>query len=85
MKKLMAATAISVAMLAAASPAFAQDATADDGAIAEGGDVLFLDASQAQQAVQVQAGDAGAVADDGSFAGAGNSLGIYQAQYNGGF
>ena len=85
MKRMMAVAVTSVAMLAAASPAFAQDAVADDGSVATGGDVVFLDASQAQFAGQVQTGDATAAADDLSVAGAGNTLGIYQAQYNGGF
>lgn len=85
MKKLMAMGVMVVLMLALAAPAFAQDATADDGSIAEGGDVSFLDASQVQQAVQIQAGDATATADDGSVAFADNSLFIFQAQFNGGF
>lgn len=49
------------------------------------GDILFLDASRFQSAGQIQVGDADAAADDGSFAGTGNSVGIYQAQYNEGF
>ncbi len=85
MKKLMAMAVMVVLMLALAAPAFAQDAVADDGSIAEGGDVLFLDASQVQQAVQIQAGDATAAADDGSAAFADNGLFIYQYQFNGGF
>lgn len=84
MKKLMAMGVMVVSMLALATPAFAQDATANDGSIAEGGDVLFLDASQFQGAVQIQAGDATAVADDGSAAFASNTLGISQTQVNAG-
>ena len=85
MKKLMAVAAVSVTMLAAASPALAQDALATDGSVALGGDVLSVDASQAQAAGQVQTGDATALASDGGVAGAGNGAGIYQWQYNGGF
>ena len=69
-------------VLAAAAPAFAQDATADDGAIAEGGDVQYVDCSQVQQAIQGQYGDAQATADDGSVAVAANTLGISQTQVN---
>ena len=70
-------------MLAAASPAFAQAVVADDG---DDGNlsVQVVDASQFQSAVQIQAGDANAAADDGSLAVADQSLFINQYQVNGG-
>lgn len=51
-----------LALGAAASPALAQDATAVDGSVAQGGDVRFVEASQFAFAAQGQFGDA--VADD---------------------
>ena len=69
-------------VLAAAAPAFAQDAVADDGSIAEGGDVQYVDCSQVQTAIQGQYGDATATADDESIAAAANTLGISQTQVN---
>ena len=84
MRKLLAVGTMLVLMLALAAPAFAQDAVADDGAIAEGGDVLFLDASQAQFAGQISTGDATATADDGSAAFASNSAFVFQTQVNAG-
>ena len=88
-KKLFAVGATAALMLAASSPAFAQ-AVADDGGIAFDDDttttdVQFLDASQFQVALQVNTGDANAVADDGSFATASIEQDLTQIQVNGGF
>lgn len=84
MRKMILLAAMLAMMLVAAAPAFAQDATADDGGVAIGGDVgntqyedsfntLFF-GNQAQFVVydvtQVQSGTATAVADDGSAAAA---------------
>ena len=55
-------------VLAAAAPALAQDAVADDESVAQGGDVQYVDCSQVQTAVQGQYGDATATADDESIA-----------------
>ncbi len=82
MGKAVLLAAMLAMVLAAAAPAFAQDATADDGSIAEGGDVQYVDCSQVQQAIQGQYGDATATADDGSVAAAANTLGISQTQVN---
>lgn len=62
MKKLVAAGTVAALLLMGASPALAQDAVAIDDSVAQGGDVLFLDASQFAFAAQGQFGDA--VADD---------------------
>ncbi len=64
MKKLFAVGATAALILAASSPAFAQDAFANDDSIATGGDVQFVDASQFQFALQAQFGDANAIGDD---------------------
>jgi hypothetical protein len=83
MKKMFAVGATAALMLAASSPAFAQDAVAVDDGVAQGGDVLFGDASQFQFAAQGQFGDA--VADDGGVAVVASDQGITQNQLNGGF
>ena len=89
MKKLIATGAVTALMRATASPAFAQDADVGDDGVAVGGDVEFVDASQFQAAfaLQANAGDASAVADDDSTAEASidQSLTIDQSQSNGGF
>ena len=69
-------------VLAAAVPAFAQDAEVGEDGVATGGDVQYVDCSQVQAAVQGQYGDAGAAADDESIAAAANNLGISQSQVN---
>lgn len=77
MRKIVALVAMLAMMLAAAAPAFAQDAIADDGATAIGGDVdnsvtaEFFFAPQVQVAANLQfgsavAGTGDAVATDGS-------------------
>lgn len=66
MKKLVATGTVAALLLMAASPALAQDAVAVDDSVAQGGDVLFLDASQFAFGLQIQAGDA--VADDDAVA-----------------
>jgi hypothetical protein len=83
MKKMFAVGAAAALMLAASSPAFAQDAVANDDSIATGGDVQFVDASQFQFALQAQFGDATAV--DDSVAVVASDQGITQNQFNGGF
>ena len=82
MKKMFAVGATAALMLAASSPAFAQDAVAVDDGVAQGGDVLFLDAQQFAFAAQGQFGDA--VADDG-VAVVASDQGITINQANGGF
>lgn len=82
MKKLVATGAVAALLLMGASPAIAQDAVAVDDSVAQGGDVLFLDASQFQFAAQVQAGDA--VADDEGVAIVASHQSIVQNQINAG-
>jgi hypothetical protein len=82
MKKLVATGAAAALMLALASPAMAQDAVAVDDSVAQGGDVLFLDASQFQFAAQGQFGDA--VADDDGVAIVASDQSIVQNQINAG-
>ena len=67
-------------VLAAAVPAFAQDATATDDSVAQGGDVQYVDCSQVQAALQGQYGDA--VADDEALAAVASEQGITQNQVN---
>ncbi len=83
MKKMFAVGATAALMLAATSPAFAQDAVAVDESVATGGDVLFLDASQLQFAAQGQFGDANAIGDE-NVAFVGSDQGITQNQANAG-
>jgi len=83
MKKMFAVGATAALMLAASSPAFAQDAIAVDDSVALGGDVLFLDASQFAFAAQGQFGDA--VAADDAVATVSSDQGITINQANGGF
>ncbi len=83
MKKLIAVGATAALILAASSPAFAQDAVANDGSIATGGDVQFVDASQFQFALQAQFGDANAIGDD-NLAVVASDQGITQNQANAG-
>ena len=83
MKKLVATGAVAVLLLAGgATPALAQDAVAVDDSVAQGGDVLFLDASQFQFAAQGQFGDA--VADDDAVATVSSDQSITQNQANAG-
>lgn len=82
MKKLIATGAAAALLLMTASPALAQDALAVDDSVAQGGDVLFLDASQFQFAAQIQAGDA--VADDEGVAIVASDQSIVQNQANAG-
>ena len=77
MKKLVATGAVLAMILASSSPAFAQTFIGDED--------LFLDASQTQTALAVNAGDANAAADDGSFAFASSGAFVFQGQFNGGF
>lgn len=84
MKKMFAVGATAALMLAASSPAFAQDATAVDDSVATGGDVQFVDASQFQFALQAQFGDANAIGDE-NVAVVVSDQGITQNQFNGGF
>lgn len=84
MKKIFALGATAALMLAASSPAFAQDATAVDDSVATGGDVQFVDASQFQFALQAQFGDANAIGDE-NVAVVASDQGITQNQFNGGF
>lgn len=84
MKKIFAVGATAALMLAASSPAFAQDATAVDDSVATGGDVQFVDASQFQFALQAQFGDANAIGDE-NVAVVASDQGITQNQFNGGF
>ncbi len=88
MKKLVATGTIAALMLAAASPAFAQDAFVGNDGVATGGDVQFVDASQVQAAgaFQVNEGDVFAGASDESTADASidQSLFIGQFQLNAG-
>ena len=77
-------------MLTATAPAFAQDATADDGSTATVDySVTEVDASQSQEVdvTQTNTGDATATATDGSIADAyiDQSLYIDQSQVNAGF
>ena len=83
MKKMFAVGATVALMLAATSPAFAQDAVAVNDSVAQGGDVLFLDASQFAFAAQGQFGDA--VAGDDGVAVVASDQGITINQANGGF
>jgi hypothetical protein len=82
MKKLVATGTVAALLLMGASPAFAQDALAVDDSVAQGGDVLFLDASQFQFAAQGQFGDA--VADDDGVARVHSDQSIVQNQINAG-
>src|ERR687894_1564030 len=82
MRKVMLLAAMLAMVLAAAVPAFAQDAEVGEDGVATGGDVQYVDCSQVQAAVQGQYGDAGAAADDESIAAAANNLGISQSQVN---
>ena len=82
MRKVMLLAAMLAMVLAAAVPAFAQDATVGDDGVATGGDVQYVDCSQVQAAIGAQYGDAGAAADDESVAAAANELGISQQQVN---
>lgn len=67
-------------VLAAAAPALAQDATAVDDSVAQGGDVQYVDCSQVAAAVQGQYGDA--VADDEAVAAVASEQGITINQAN---
>ena len=82
MKKLVATGTVAALLLAFGSPALAQDAVAVDDSVAQGGDVLFLDASQFQFAAQGQFGDA--VADDDGVAIVASDQSITQNQANAG-
>jgi len=82
MKKLVATGTVAALLLAFGSPALAQDAVAVDDSVAQGGDVLFLDASQVAFGLQVQAGDA--VADDDAIATVSSDQSITQNQANAG-
>lgn len=75
--------AATLAFGAAAPAALAQDATAVNGGVAQGGDVLFADATQFQFAAQGQFGDA--VADDEGVAVVASEQHIIQNQVNAGF
>ena len=83
MKKIIATTATAALLLMAASPALAQDAIAVDDSVATGGDVSYLDASQAQFALQAQFGDANAIGDE-NVAYVSTDQGITQNQANAG-
>lgn len=90
MKKLLAMGTMVVLMLAVTSPAFAQDAIADDDSVATTDfSLTVVDASQFQAAgaLQTNTGDVTATADDDSVADASidQSLYIDQYQLNGGF
>lgn len=74
--------AATLAFGAAAPAALAQDATAVNDSVAQGGDVRFVDATQFQFAAQGQFGDA--VADDGAVAIVASEQGITQNQVNAG-
>jgi hypothetical protein len=89
MKKLVATGTVAALLLAAATPALAQDAgnaVADDDSVATGGDVStdvqYVDASQFAFALQGQFGDA--VADDDSTATVDSSQWITINQANAG-
>lgn len=83
MKKLIATGTVAAALvLAASSPALAQDAVAVDGSVASGGDVQFVEATQFQFALQAQFGDA--VADDEAIALVTTEQSIIQSQANAG-
>lgn len=83
MKKLIATGTVAAALvLAASSPALAQDAVAVDGSVATGGDVQFVEATQFQFALQAQFGDA--VADDEAIALVTTEQSIIQSQANAG-
>lgn len=90
MKKLVALTMMAMLMLAVASPAFAQDAIADDDSVATTEfSLTAVDASQLQVAgaLQTNTGDATATAGDGSLATSSINQSLYVDQYqvNGGF
>ena len=80
MRKVMLLAAMLAMVLAAAVPAFAQDAVAVDDSVAQGGDVQYVDCSQVQAALQGQYGDA--VADDEAVAAVASEQGITQNQAN---
>jgi LPXTG-motif cell wall-anchored protein len=80
MRKVMLLAAMLAMVLAAAVPAFAQDAVAVDDSVAQGGDVQYVDCSQVQAALQGQYGDA--VADDEAVAAVASEQGITQNQVN---
>lgn len=80
MRKVMLLAAMLAMVLAAAVPAFAQDATAVDDSVAQGGDVQYVDCSQVAAALQGQYGDA--VADDEAVAEVASEQGITINQAN---
>ena len=80
MRKVMLLAAMLAMVLAAAVPAFAQDATAVDDSVAQGGDVQYVDCSQVAAALQGQYGDA--VADDEAVATVASEQGITINQAN---
>jgi LPXTG-motif cell wall-anchored protein len=80
LRKVMLLAAMLAMVLAAAVPAFAQDATAVDDSVAQGGDVQYVDCSQVAAALQGQYGDA--VADDEAVAAVASEQGITVNQAN---